>query len=346
MWIRIGLAMKITHCGADAFPDLVDRKPSLLVVVDTEEEFDWTKPFSREKRDISSLFESNSVHYIFDKFNVRPTYCIDQCIAENSTAVEYLSNFVRNGKCNVGTQLHPWVTPPYKEEVNDVNSYQGNLSESLERAKIQTITETIHQAFGERPQIFKAGRYGVGPNTVNLLQEFEYKIDCSFVPHTSFHQDGGPSFIGVKDQPFWFGAAPDIIEVPLSRGYSGALAGMWPTAWAGFFDSSLALQVRGPGVLSRLGLLERVTLTPEGMSVTEQKRLIRSMVARGKRVFSLTYHSSSLAPGHTPYVRSKEDLKTFLHRIESILAFFRDEIGGEFTTLDEIREQALELRTL
>ncbi|MGY8960803.1 MAG: hypothetical protein ACKVKG_15035, partial [Alphaproteobacteria bacterium] len=235
--------MKITHSGADAFPDLVDRRPSLLVVVDTEEEFDWTKPFNREKRGISSLFESNAIHDIFDKFGVRPTYCIDQCVAENTAAVEFLSNFVSMGKCNIGAQLHPWVTPPYEEEVNDFNSYQGNLPETLERAKIQTITDTIHQAFGERPQIFKAGRYGVGPNTINLLQEFEYKIDCSFVPHTSFHQDGGPSFIGVKDQPFWFDAAQNIIEIPLSRGFSGGLASVWPSAWAGIYDSHTALQI-------------------------------------------------------------------------------------------------------
>ena len=57
------------------------------------------------------------------------------------------------------------------------------------------------------------------------------------------------------------------------------------------------------------------------------------MAARGHRLFSLTYHSPSLEPGHTPYVRSEADLDRFLGAIEQVLAFFRDEMGGRFTTL-------------
>jgi hypothetical protein len=41
----------------------------------------------------------------------------------------------------------------------------------------------------------------------------------------------------------------------------------------------------------------------------------------GHRVFSFTYHSPSLAPGNTPYVRSAADLRAFLQRIERYLDF-------------------------
>ncbi|MBL4721315.1 MAG: polysaccharide deacetylase family protein [Alphaproteobacteria bacterium] len=333
--------MRITHSGPDAFPGPADRRPQLLVVVDAEEEFDWTKPFDRKSRNVSSIFANSRVHEIFDRFSVIPTYCVDQCIAEDAGAVDFLSGLLKSGHCSIGAQLHPWVTPPYDEELSDYNSYHGNLPEQLERAKIKTVTDTIENSFGERPHIFKAGRYGVGRNTIRILKEFGYKVDCSFVPYTSFQQDGGPSFIGVKDQPFWLGEANEILEVPLSKGYSGHLAGCWPSVFGGFFDSELARQLKGPGILAKTGLLERAVLSPEGVSAVEQIRLMRSMLKRGKRIFTLTYHSSSLSPRNTPYVRNEVELEEFLQRIEGVLSFFQHEIGGEFTTLDRIRSEAI-----
>ena len=77
-----------------------------------------------------------------------------------------------------------------------------------------------------------------------------------------------------------------------------------------------------------LGLVERITLTPEGISFDEQRRLTRALPRRGHRVFCFTYHSSSLAPGNTPYVRSEADLQVLLRRIDQYLDFFTREIGG------------------
>jgi hypothetical protein len=83
-----------------------------------------------------------------------------------------------------------------------------------------------------------------------------------------------------------------------------------------------------PGVLARLRLLDRVQLTPEGTSLAEAKRLTRALRGDDHRVFVLSYHSPSLQPGNTPYVRSDSDLQAFLHWLEDYLMFFFDEIGG------------------
>jgi hypothetical protein len=41
------------------------------------------------------------------------------------------------------------------------------------------LTDTLEAAFGTRPTVYRAGRYGVGPNTAELLQELGYEIDVS-----------------------------------------------------------------------------------------------------------------------------------------------------------------------
>jgi hypothetical protein len=94
-------------------------------------------------------------------------------------------------------------------------------------------------------------------------------------------------------------------------------------------------------VLARLGLLERATLTPEGVGFGAQKRLIEAMLRQGHRVFTLSYHSPSLAPGHTPYVRTSGDLSNFLDNMKRVLEFFFERVGGEPTTPLDIRRRAL-----
>ena len=59
-------------------------------------------------------------------------------------------------------------------------------------------------------------------------------------------------------------------------------------------------------------------------------------------MFSFTYHSPSLAPGNTPYVRDRADLQAFLGRIEEYLEFFMHEVGGKAFTPFEVKALATE----
>jgi hypothetical protein len=68
------------------------------------------------------------------------------------------------------------------------------------------------------------------------------------------------------------------------------------------------------------------------------------MARRGHRLFSLTYHSPSLEPGHTLYVRDEAELDRFLAAIERVLSFFQDEMGGRFTTLSRVYREFAEKR--
>jgi hypothetical protein len=62
------------------------------------------------------------------------------------------------------------------------------------------------------------------------------------------------------------------------------------------------------GLFSRIGLLERISLTPEGVTAEEALRGIDMALDDGLPLLVLSFHSPSLAPGHTPYVRTEADL--------------------------------------
>jgi len=90
------------------------------------------------------------------------------------------------------------------------------------------------------------------------------------------------------------------------------------------------------GMLARTRALERIRLSPEVASGAEMRRLTRALRADGCEVFSLTYHSPSLVPGHTPYVRDAADRECLISTIHDYCAWFRDEIGGQFLALSQV----------
>jgi hypothetical protein len=310
-------------------------RPQLAVVVDAEEEFDWSGPFCRARTQTRSIPAQGLAHRIYDRLGLVPTYVIDYPVATAPDAAAFLGGLVAEGRAEIGAHLHPWVSPPHEEEVTRFNSYQCNLPPELERAKIRVLTDTIEERLGVRPTAFKAGRYGFGENTARVLKELGYRVDCSFVPHAGFSLDGGPSFHRTPDQPFWIDEEQTLLEIPMTSGFVGPLARLGP-AVSGLFDSPGAEKLRIPGLLGPL--VARSRLTPEGVSAEEQCRLLGRMALAGKRFFVLSYHSPSLAPGNTPYVRTEAELTVFLDRIERVLRFFRDSLGGEFTTLARYRE--------
>lgn len=315
-----------------------DSPPVLTVVVDTEEEFDWSQPFSRSSTSTQSIAAQPLAHQrVFDKHGVVPTYVIDWPVVSNPAAVKVLKALMLEGRCEIGTHLHPWVSPPHDEEVNTFNSYAGNLPQELEYQKLEMLTNAIEAAFGKRPIVFKAGRYGVGPHTADTLARLGYLIDASVVPYTNMSADGGPDFSGHGVHPFWFKAnGKDLLELPATAGYAGKLHRWGPQIYPKL-QGTLARRLRLTGIASRTGLLERVKLTPEGYTSTELIGLTRCLRAQGCSYFGLTYHSPSMAPGNTCYVNSASELESFLSGLDHYISFFLNEFKGQSTTLSAFR---------
>jgi glycosyltransferase involved in cell wall biosynthesis len=307
-----------------------DQRPLLVTTVDAEEDFDWSKPFSRSANDVTSMAAQHAAHKIFERYGVVPTYLIDFPVASQPRGYLPLLDYFQAGKCIVGTQLHPWVSPPFTEEINIPNSFVGNLPRDLEFDKLRILTEAIELAFGVRPRIYRAGRYGIGTNTGEALRRLGYLIDTSVVPQRSFTHENGPDFFGYPPDPWWIDAERTILEIPITSAVIGPLRRI-PGLSPWIFDPRKNRRLL-PAALSRSGLLNRIKLTPEGVTEREAKALIRELLARGTRVLTLSYHSPSLVPGFTPYVRTSADLERFLGWLDGIYEYFFGELGGMAAT--------------
>ena len=135
----------------------------------------------------------------------------------------------------MGVQLHPWVSPPHDEEVNVHNSFSGNLSPELERAKFRKLRDTIEQAFGVSPLIYRAGRYGVGPATASILSECGIAIDTSIRSRFDYSATGGPNFRDHPLRPWWIDRRNGLMEMPLTTVFWGPLRqqgqAIYPALW-------------------------------------------------------------------------------------------------------------------
>src|SRR6185312_3566371 len=176
-------------------------RPRLMVLIDAEEEFDWTKPFSPHATEISNIRHQHLAHRIFERYGVVPTYAVDFPVADHREAVEPLRDFLNDKLCEIGAQLHPWVTPPHNETVCERNSFPGNLPKELEAAKLRALTERIERNFGVKPLLYRAGRYGTGPHTAEILNELGYKIDCSVLPGVSGRSSYATDYRGAPVRP-------------------------------------------------------------------------------------------------------------------------------------------------
>ena len=315
------------------------QRPVLLVIVDTEGEFAWDQPFNRNAIGTTSIASQPLMHArVFDKFGIVPTYMVDWPVATTRSAVATLRTLLDADRCEIGAHLHPWVSPPYEEALSDYNSYGGNLPRQLEYDKLRLLTETIADAFGEQPLAFKAGRYGLGPHTAESIASLGYGVDASVVPYSAFTADGGPDFRTFDEHPYWFRAGDrELLELPVTTGYCGWLRRFGPRLHD-VAQKPRAPRARVGGLLARSRALERVRLSPEVASGAEMRRLTGALLAGGCQVFSLTYHSPSMMPGHTPYVRSEADLERLIATVHDYCRWFRDYVGGEFMSLSQLRQ--------
>jgi len=316
----------------------LDGPPRLLVIVDTEETFDWDAPFDRNATDTSAMSEVGRGQDVCEAAGVAPTYVIGYPVANDTKAMDSLAGFSRNGKATIGAHLHTWVCPPFEEEVNAANSYQGNLPYALEKRKLESLCERIAQSAGTRPKVHRAGRYGFGWGTTETIKDLGFLVDMSPTPGFDMTRDGGPNHETVPNAPQWLDAQRELLCIAGTGGFVGKVRNFAPLL-SRFSESSLGLKMHAGSIFSRLDFYERIRLSPEGFSLEEMKRLTNSLFDQGERIFTLSYHSPSLRVGGTPYVRDQQDLKALLQRLEDFFTYFFNDLGGEPATPLELREE-------
>lgn len=316
----------------------------LITTIDTEED-NWAH-YSTTDNPVENIERIIHLQKIFDEYKVKPTYLVSYPVATNQRSVEILKKILDQGRCEIGMHCHPWNTPPFDKNKN-ISPYETmlcNLDPSSQKAKLEALHEAIQNNFGIRPVSFRAGRYGFGSSVAKTLIHLGYSIDTSVTPFVSWTNYHGPDFSEFRPEPFWFSSLGvehieengALLELPVTIGF---LQNDFEASHRRLtiLQRPLARRLHFAGILERLRLLNKVWLSPEITRADDMIKLARKMKEKNFPFINLTFHSTSLKSGLSPFVQAPEDEVEFLRRIRAFLDYSYNS-GWESQTLSELAD--------
>ena len=141
------------------------------------------------------------IHPLFAEFGAKPTYLLSPEVLRDERCVEALRTIEPSSE--LGTHLHGEYAEPGAFEPDMTQHFQRDYAPELEREKLTYLTDLFIRAFGHQPRSFRAGRFGIGPSSIPILESLGYTVESSVTPHVDWSSAGaaGLSFVGAPTQP-------------------------------------------------------------------------------------------------------------------------------------------------
>lgn len=315
-------------------------RPAILIGIDTEADDQWSRR-GREANSVENAGRLPALQKLFEEHGARPSYVVTWEMATRPESQPILRELARSGRCEIGTHLHPWSSPPFRPEDLRDHTYPHNLPGELLERQLRELTAVIEQGLGARPTTYRAGRNGFDHRSLPILERLGYTVDTSVDPLFNERRKGGMSFAGAPLDPYHPDyadvrrpGAARILEVPISsatlpwlpKPIEAAYARLRPIPWR--------------GALKRLGL-RPVWLRPSYTSLADMRAFADALAARSAPCFNLIFHSSEILPGGSPYTPDEASVARFLDDLRRLLDHLAG-LGGVFRTYAEFSAQERE----
>jgi hypothetical protein len=254
------------------------------------------------------------LHPLFRSLGAKPTYLLSPELLRDARCVERLASL---DGCELGTHLHGELAEPGAFEPDVTDAVQRDYPFEVERAKLTWLTDAFRTAFGRAPRSFRAGRFGIGANTVSLLDALGYAVESSVTPHVDWSDvSAGLSFVNAPTQPYH----PDPRDP--SRPGDGKLLEVPVTIL--------------PSALSRVPLLgkrlEARWLRPTRTSGDALVGIARETLESERRarperpvVLNAMFHNVEVVAGASPYAATDDDAQRIVDRLGTLLEWARRE---------------------
>lgn len=293
------------------------------VTVDTEEEWDWHAGWPTQDLAVSNIQQLPRFQDLCDRHGAATTYFTNHAVLNSPDALPVLLEMAQRDRVEIGMHIHPWNTPPlvHTGPVTVRETYLHNLPGDVIRAKLQSVYD-LFAAAGLRPTSFRGGRYSSGPVIQAFLREKRFLADSSAVPYTVFDDAGAPDY---RERGPWPVRLPprragelSLWELPLTRGFTRGPAPLWRRFYQTVQTTRLS-RLRLIGIVERLHLVRRLWLNFEQHPPEEILQFLHALRRRPLPFVCFTLHSSSLAPGLSPYTPTAADVERLFQAVDSVL---------------------------
>jgi hypothetical protein len=254
------------------------------------------------------------LHPLFERFGAKPTYLLSPEVLRDEACVEIFRKLAPS--CELGTHLHGEYAEPGAFEPEVTAVFQRDYTPDVERQKLTYLTDLFIRAFDHQPQSFRAGRFGIGPASIGILESLGYAVESSVTPHMDWASSGAPglSFRDAPTQPY----RPDP-EEPGRVGSSSMLE--VPVTIRRRFLNAL------PGIGGRIEprWLRPTHGTEEGIVRVAEDEIAAARRAASERpvILNAMFHNVEVVPDTSPYASNEEEARGILDRVRALLSFAR-----------------------
>lgn len=312
---------------------------TLSISIDTEED-NWVPTVDGVT--VRNIQELPKLSELFTSLGVRATYFVTYQVVANPDSAAVLRDIHEQGIAEIGAHLHPWNTPPECGLEFRVTMLRDYPPES-QRQKLERLLEAFEKSLGMKPTSFRAGRFGVGRSTIETLIRSGIYVDSSVTPLLSWEGSGGPSFLDAPGGLYRLDGAGNVrvptesgvlVEYPITVGFTKFSPSAWPGV-AKVLAMAGSRRFHVLGVASRLGFLRRVVLSPETHSVQDMLTVSRRLIEANAPFLHLFFHSNSLLPGRTPFVRTDSDVRHLYDSLRQYVEGLQEIADVRFSTVSE-----------
>jgi hypothetical protein len=230
-------------------------------------------------------------------------------MAQDDFLVEYLSDCVKRGMCEIGMHPHAWDTPP-RHQLDGSEKGRPFLMEypaEIMREKLYTLHDFLTERFACEMVSHRAGRWVINGTYIELLQELGYLVDCSVTPGIDWSKTmgataGGPDYTSESGELKWIGSEKRMLEIPMTV----QKMRLWPRDRSR--NPKTFLKNTAQYVLGR-----NVWLRPALSSNEEMELLLRQNTAC---YAEFMMHSSELMPGGSPFFQDERAIDELYGRLE------------------------------
>ena len=265
---------------------------------------------------------------LFNRYNMTPTYLLNNVVIEDEGSCEILKNLP--GNYELGTHLHPEFIEPMKAET-DYAGKRGSANcceypADVEFGKLENITRLFESRFNYSPTSFRAGRFSAGPNTIDSLAKLGYLVDTSVTPHVTWADKSRLKPIDYKncpEQPYYVkpGAYPaesssgDILEVPVSISTE-------PT------QTLREMRRTWFGMRRKYNFRKAMWLRPAYSTYRQFVKVIENHTEAYQNnpvmVFNIMFHNVEVLPSLNPYTKTQEECDRYIDDLERFFQYCND----------------------
>jgi hypothetical protein len=312
----------------------------ILVGIDTEGDNQWDAA-ARANQRFENIYALPTLHTLFLRHGLRPTYVITYPVATDARSAEVLCSLLESSSCEIGAHHHAWETPPFSPDDVKKHPYASMLPRRQFEAQLECLTTAITRAVGRRPLSYRSGRFGFSADHVGALERAGYLVESSVAPLFYEIHKGGPEFVDAPLRPYFLAydsaVAPgssNVLEVPVSAALNRRLP-----QWLQHLYGRAPRPYTTRRVLRALGIARMQWLRPSYSSLADMCALARTIAREQVPVLNLLFHSSEAIVGGSPYNRTQAELDAFYERLGGFLRYAIEELRAEPLTFAEFRAE-------